>query len=79
MDVKSILDQLILKKTDSIIVGPEAFGLYENDQSAEYDYLVIKFKNPYTEVKDGNTEANDGVVARAFGQQGPDTADDHIA
>ena len=24
-------------------------------------------------------EANDGVVARAFGQQGPDTADDHIA
>jgi phage-related protein len=80
MDVKSILDQLIVKKTDSIIVGPEAFGLFENDQSAEYDYLVIKFKNPYTQVKDGNTEANDGVwwwskgdsVSLKFGNGSPD-------
>ena len=79
MDVKPLLDELIAKKTDSIIVGPETFGLYENDHSDKYDYLIIKFKNPYTEVKDGNSESN-GIwwwckgdsVSLKFGNGEPD-------
>lgn len=80
MDAKPILDKLIALKTDSIIVGPKAFGLNENDHSQEYDYLVIKFKNPYTIVSDGTSETNDGVwwwskgdsVSLKFGKGSPD-------
>lgn len=51
IDVKAALDQLILKRTDSILVTHSTFGLSDPNQEMD-KYLFVQFTDPYINITD---------------------------